>query len=431
MSVDCSEAQSEDYARHLDATDALADMRANYALPIDASGAALAYLSGHSLGLAPRAARALVEDELRDWEQLGVLGHEHAHRPWIGYAELLQPDLAMLAGAHAHEVVAMNSLTVNLHLLLASFYRPTAQRYRILVEAGAFPSDRHVVISQLRWHGHEAADALIELAPHAGEDLLRSEDVERSIAAAGDSLALVLWPGVQYRTGQAFDMSAITRAAHAAGALVCLDLAHAIGNLPLSLHDWQVDCAAWCSYKYLNAGPGALGGVFIHERQLQHRDVPRLEGWWGHDAGSRFAMSPEFAPGAGAAAWQLSNPPIFSSAPLLASLADFRRAGMSALRSKSIQLTAYLQQLLEARCGDSVQLVTPSAAAERGCQLSVRVRGGPRQARAVFDALLPHGVVGDWREPDIIRLAPVPLYNSYHDAWRAADALTAVLAVIR
>ena len=424
MSVDCSEA----HARHLDATDALADMRSNYALPLDASGAPLAYLSGHSLGLAPRAARARVEAELRDWEQLGVLGHEHAQRPWMGYAEQLQPDLAILAGARAHEVVAMNSLTVNLHLLLASFYRPTAQRHRILVEAGAFPSDRHVVTSQLRWHGHEAAGALIELAPRAGEDLLRSEDIERSVAAASDSLALVLWPGVQYRTGQAFDMAAVTRVAHAAGALVCLDLAHAIGNLPLSLHDWQVDCAAWCSYKYLNAGPGALGGAFIHERQLQRRDVPRLEGWWGHDAASRFAMAPDFVPGTGAAAWQLSNPPILSAAPLLASLADFRRAGLPALRAKSIQLTAYLWQLLEARCGERLQLVTSSSAAERGCQLSVRVRGGPRQARVVFDALLPLGVVGDWREPDIIRLTPVPMYNSYHDAWRGADALTAVLA---
>ena len=426
MSVDCSEA----HARHLDATDALADMRANYALPAGASGAALAYLSGHSLGLAPRTARTRVDEELRDWEQLGVLGHEHAHRPWIGYAEQLQPDLAMLTGARAHEVVAMNSLTVNLHLLLASFYRPTAQRQRILVEAGAFPSDRHVVTSQLRWHGHDPAQQLIEIAPRRGEDLLRMEDIQQHIAEAGNSLALVLWPGVQYRTGQAFDMPAITRAAHAAGALVCLDLAHAIGNLPLSLHDWQVDCAAWCSYKYLNAGPGALGGAFIHELGLQHRDVPRLEGWWGHDVTSRFAMSPDFVPGAGAAAWQLSNPPILSAAPLLASLADFRRAGMSALRAKSIQLTAYLQQLLEARCGDSLQLVTSSSAADRGCQLSVRVRGSPRRACAVFEALLPHGVVGDWREPDIIRLAPVPMYNSYHDAWRAADALTAVLAVI-
>jgi kynureninase len=419
MSVDTSEA----LALRQDAGDPLASVRSGYALPAGADGRLLAYMSGHSLGLAPRAARTLVNEELSDWEQQGVLGHEHARRPWIGYAEQLQADLALLAGAKAHEVVAMNSLTVNLHLLLASFYRPTARRIRILIEAGAFPSDRHVVSSQLRWHGHNVSNGLIELAPRPGEDLLRSEDIRRSIAEAGDTLALVLWPGVQYRTGQAFDMAAIAQSAHSAGAAVCLDLAHAIGNLPLALHDWNIDCATWSSYKYLNAGPGAIGGAFIHERQLRQCGLPRLEGWWGHDSATRFAMSPDFRPGAGAAAWQLSNPPIFSAAPLIAALADFRRHGMPALRAKSVLLSGYLQQLIAAQCGDTVQLVTSTLAAERGCQLSVRVRGGRARARAVFDALLPAGVVADWREPDIIRLAPVPLYNSFHDVWRAATAL--------
>ena len=419
MSVDTSEA----HALRQDTGDPLASARGGYALPAGADGRLLAYMSGHSLGLAPRTARSLVNEELSDWEQQGVLGHEHARRPWIGYAEQLQADLALLAGARSHEVVAMNSLTVNLHLLLASFYRPTAQRFRILIEAGAFPSDRHVVTSQLRWHGHDVSDSLIELAPRPDEDLLLGEDIRRSIAEAGDTLALVLWPGVQYRTGQAFDMASLAQHAHSVGATVCLDLAHAIGNLPLALHDWNIDCATWSSYKYLNAGPGAIGGAFIHERQLRQSELPRLEGWWGHDSATRFQMSPDFRPGTGAAAWQLSNPPIFSAAPLIAALADFRRTGMPALRAKSVLLTGYLQQLIAAFCGDTVQLVTSTLAAERGCQLSVRVHGGRARARAVFEALLPAGIVADWREPDIIRLAPVPLYNSFHDVWRAATAL--------
>jgi kynureninase len=427
MNVDTSEA----YALRQDAGDPLASARGGYAHPVGANGRLLAYMSGHSLGLAPRAARSLVNEELSDWEQQGVLGHEHARRPWIGYAEQLQTNLALLAGAKLHEVVAMNSLTVNLHLLLASFYRPTVQRFRILIEAGAFPSDRHVVTSQLRWHGHGASDGLIEVAARPSEDLLRSVDIQRAIAEAGDTLALVLWSGVQYRTGQAFDMASIAQSAHSVGATVCLDLAHAIGNLSLALHDWNIDCAAWCSYKYLNAGPGAIGGVFIHERQLRQNDVPRLEGWWGHDSGTRFEMSPDFRPGAGAAAWQLSNPPILSAAPLIAALADFRRVGMPALRAKSVLLTGYLQQLIAVVCRDTVQLVTSTLADERGCQLSVRVRGGHARARSVFDALLPAGVVADWREPDIIRLAPVPLYSSFHDVWRAATALGIAVSTTR
>jgi kynureninase len=414
---------AESYARALDSADPLAASRTAFALPRDANGEPLAYLCGQSLGLAPLAARTLVLEELQDWEQLGVLGHEQARRPWIAYAELLQRDLAMLAGAQVHEVVAMNSLTANLHLLLAGFYRPTQQRHRILIEAGAFSSDRHMVTSQLRWHGLDPACSLIELAPRGGEDLLRIEDIEACIAAEGDALALVLWPGVQYRTGQAFDMARLAAMTHAAGALLCLDLAHAIGNIPLALHDWNVDCAAWCSYKYLNGGPGAIAGAFIHQRHAGDTHLTRLEGWWGNERASRLQLRADFVASPGAEAWQLSNPPILATAPLLASLAQFRGAGIAALRAKSLRLTGYLEFLLQQRCGDSLQVVTSPLAAERGCQLSVRVRGTRTQARALFDTLLPRGVVADWREPGIIRLAPVPLYNSFHDVWRAVDAL--------
>jgi kynureninase len=420
-------AATEACAQALDAADPLAQYRARFALPLAPDGSVASYLCGHSLGAAPRAARALVAQELADWERLGVLGHEQATRGWIGYAELLQADLATLAGALPHEVVAMNSLSVNLHLLLASFYRPTARRHRILIEQGAFSSDRHVVTSQLHWHGRDAAASLIELAPRAGEELLRPSDIDAAIDGAGDSLALVLWPGVQFRSGQWFDLARITAMTHDVGATMVADLAHAIGNVPLALHAWSVDGGAWCSYKYLNAGPGAIGGLYIHEQQARNASLPRLEGWWGHAAATRFAMPPEFSPGPGAAAWQISNPPILSAAPLLASLAEFRAAGMPALRAKSLQLTAWLRFLLEALCGDGVTVVTGVADHEHGAQLSVRVHGDRNRARGVFDALLPHGLVADWREPDVIRLAPVPLYNSFHDVWRGARILQTCL----
>jgi kynureninase len=407
-----------------DADDAMNAWRHAFALPRNARGEPLAYLCGHSLGLAPLAARTLVDEEITDWEKLGVLGHERGRRPWVSYADRLQDDLALLAGARRDEVVAMSSLSVNLHLLLASFYRPTAQRRRILIEAGAFPSDRHVVVSQLQWHGFDPAQHLIEMAPRAGEDLLRAEDIDACIAQHADSLALVLWPGVQYRTGQWFDLPRLARATRAVGAALCLDLAHAIGNVPLALHDWDVDCAAWCSYKYLNGGPGAIGGLFVHQR---HGAQQRLSGWWGHDARTRFQMGPAFVPAAGAAGWQLSNPPILSTAPLLASLALFRAADPAALRTRSITLTGYLHALLVQLGGERLQIVTSPQAGERGCQLSVRVAGTPAHARAVFDGLLGRGVVADWREPDIIRLTPAPLYNNHVDVHRAATALVASL----
>ncbi len=416
---------SIEWARAQDAADPLRDLRSRFALPCGSDGRPLLYLCGHSLGVAPVAARAMVDAEIEDWERLAVLGHEQARHPWIGYAEQLQAPLAQLSGALPVEVVAMNSLSVNLHLLLASFYRPTPQRSAILIEAGAFSSDRHVVAAQIAWHGLDPARELIELAPRPGEQLLRGEDIEQCMLASGPKLALVLWPGVQYSTGQYFELPRIVHAAHTAGACVGLDLAHAIGNVPLSLHDDGVDFAAWCSYKYLNGGPGAIGGAFIHERHLRRTDLPRLAGWWGHEAATRFEMRPEFHAAAGAAGWAVSNPPVFSSAPLRASLPLFAQAGMAALRHKSLALTAYLESLMRRLAGEELAIVTPGEPERRGCQLSLRVQAGAQRGRQVFQSLAARGLIGDWREPDIIRLAPVPLYNSFEDVLRAAWQLTA------
>jgi kynureninase len=416
-----------DWARSQDAADALAGLRARFALPRAADGRPLLYFCGHSLGLAPTAARAMIEAEIADWERLGVLGHEHAPSAWIGYAERLQAPLAMLAGAQPHEVVAMNSLTVNLHLLLASFYRPSGDRRAILIEAGAFSSDRHAIASQIQWHGLDPGQELIELAPRPGEELIRIEDVEARIATEGARLALVLWPGVQYRTGQLFDLAHITRAAHAAHCMVGFDLAHSIGNVPLALHADDADFAVWCSYKYLNAGPGALGGAFVHERHGSGNALPRLAGWWGHEPGTRFQMRPEFVAASGAAAWALSNPPIFSAAPLRASLPLFAEAGMTALRRKSIALTAYLEALLTELAGEQLAIITPADPAQRGSQLSLRIARDADNGRQLFQTLSARGVLCDWREPDVIRIAPVPLYNSFEDVLRGAWQLCELL----
>jgi kynureninase len=429
-------ARQLEWARLQDAADPLAALRARFALPRGADGEPLRYLCGHSLGLAPLAARAAIEAEIGHWEQLAVLGHEHPASAWIGYAEQLQAPLAALAGALPQEVVAMNSLTVNLHLLLASFYRPAGVRTAILIEAGAFSSDRHAVESQLHWHGCDPATELIELAPAAGQDLLHIDAIEQRIAGLSGRLALVLWPGVQYRTGQRFDLARISRAAHAAGATAGFDLAHAIGNVPLALHDDDADFAVWCSYKYLNAGPGAIGGAFVHQRHLeggQLRDVqqPRLHGWWGHDAHTRFEMAPAFQAAVGAAAWALSNPPIFSAAALRASLPLFAEAGMAALRRKSLALGAYLESLLGELAPGRVAIVTPADPEQRGCQLSLRIGGGAGAGRALYQGLAARGVVCDWREPDIIRLAAVPLYNSFADVLHAVWTLCELLPARR
>jgi len=418
---------SRAWAQRQDARDPLRALRARFALPRGADGRELVYLCGHSLGPAPRAARAAVDAEIEDWQRHAVLGHEQARSPWIGYAEQLQPPLALLCGADTREVVAMNSLSINLHLLLASFYRPQGERRAVLVEAGTFSSDRHVVAAQIAWHGLDPARELIELAPRPGEHWLRAEDIERGIVEIGARLALVLWPGVQFRTGQAFDLASITRTAHRAGARIGFDLAHSIGNMPLSLHDDDADFAAWCSYKYLNGGPGAVGGAFVHARHFDDRALPRLAGWWGHEAATRFDMGPEFSAAPGAAGWAVSNPPVFSSAPLRVSLPLFAEAGMPALRRKSIALTGYLEGLLQRLAADSLEVVTPADPAQRGCQLSLRLKAGARHGRDVFDALARSGVVCDWRAPDVIRMAPAPLYNGFEDVFEAATRLSEIV----
>jgi kynureninase len=420
---------SRDFAQDCDAADILAPYRKQFELPANANGQPLTYLCGHSLGLAPRAALDYVSEELAEWAQLGVAGHHTATRPWIDYAQNLTKGLQHVTGALASEVVAMNSLTVNLHLMMASFYRPVGMRDKVLIEAGAFSSDRHAVLGQFSWHKLDPNGTLIELGPREGEEILRIEDIEAAIESCGNELALVLWPGVQYRTGQAFDCARIARAAHRVGAIAGFDMAHAIGNLPLALHEWDVDFAVWCSYKYLNAGPGAIGGAFVHERHFGNTPT-RLSGWWGHEPQTRFHMQPEFRPAPGAAGWAVSNPPIFSAAPLIASLEMFRSAGIGELRAKSIRLTAYAERLLRERAGNDIQIITPTATEERGCQLSLRVSGGPRRGRRIFDALGDHGMVCDWREPDIIRIAPVPLYNRFIDIFDLVEELAAALKEI-
>jgi kynureninase len=406
-------------AARMDAEDPLAKWRDQFHIPPHGDGTPCIYLCGNSLGLQPVTARAAVMQELEDWQKLGVEGHFHAHNPWLPYHEFLAGPLARIAGAQPGEVVAANSLTVNLHLLMVSFYRPTRERYKILIEKDAFPSDRYAVDSQIRFHGFDPADALIALGPRPGEKLLRDEDILDLIAREGDSIALIMMGGVNYYTGQLFDMAAIAAAGHAKGCTIGFDLAHAAGNVPLRLHDWNVDFACWCSYKYLNSGPGSIGGFFVHERFARDSGLPRFCGWWGNDQETRFKMGPEFNPIPGAEGWQLSNPPILSLAAVKASLEIFDAAGMAALREKSLKLTSYLEYLLTQWCAEKIAIMTPKEPARRGCQLSLIAPGG----RTAFEALMRAGVICDWREPDCIRIAPVPLYNSFSDVYRFARIL--------
>lgn len=415
-----------DQARRLDLQDPLAALRLRFALPEAPDGSPALYLCGHSLGLMPLAAPALVQQELEDWARLGVRGHHEARRDWIGYAERLRPSLARLAGAREDEVVAMNSLSVNLHLLMASFYRPAGARRCIVIESGAFPSDRHAVVSQIHWHGLAADDALIELAPAPGAEDCDESQLEELLATRGAEIALVLWPGVQYRSGRAFDLARIAAAARRAGAQCGFDLAHSIGNLPHALHDAGADFAAWCTYKYLNAGPGALAGAFVHARHSRS-ELPGLAGWWGHDPATRFRMGPEFVPAPGAAGWQVSNPPILSAAPLLASLALFDEAGIDALRRKSLGMTALLLDVLDRTFSGQVQVLTPREDARRGNQLSLRLTAGRDAGRRAFEALGRMGVIADWREPDVLRVGFAPLYNSHADVARFAQTLAGAL----
>jgi kynureninase len=400
--------------RELDAADPLRHFRDEFLIPPHAGGEQR-YFVGNSLGLQPRAARSYVLEVMDKWANEAVEGHFTGDTAWMEYHRLVREPLARLVGARPDEVVAMNTLTVNLHLMLASFYRPDAQRPVVLMEAGAFPSDRHAVESQIRLHGLDPAECLVEVEADEPDGTLSDEAVAQAIATHGPRLALVLWPGVQYRTGQAFDLARIAALAHAQGAKCGFDLAHAVGNLPLALHDADADFAVWCHYKYLNAGPGAVAGCFVHERHGS-AGLPRMAGWWGHEASTRFRMAPEFVPAVGAEGWQLSNPPVLAMAPLRASLEQFERAGgMTALRAKSEQLTGLLERLIHERLADTLQVVTPTEPRRRGCQLSLRVAGGRERGRALFEHLRDRGFLGDWREPDVIRISPVPLYNRYAD----------------
>ena len=412
-----------DWARAQDAADPLHAFRNEFLIPPHADGEQT-YLVGNSLGLQPRGVRQALLDELDDWARLGVEGHLHARHPWLPYHREVRDGLADVVGAEPVEVVAMNSLTANLHLLMASFYRPTTERHAILIERHAFPSDRDLAASQIRFHGYNPDEALIELDADEPHGTISLAAIERALAEHGQRIALVLLPGVQYLTGQAFDIAAITRLAHAQGCVAGFDCAHAAGNIDLALHDAGCDFAAWCSYKYLNSGPGAVAGAFVHARHA-HAKLPRFEGWWGRNEATRFEMRPEFDATTGAEGWQLSNPPILALAPLRVSLDLFQRAGMFRLREKSQHLTAYLAWLIESQCGDVLEIATPHEPCRRGAQLSIRVRAGRDAGKSLFDFLLARGVLGDWREPDVMRIAPAPLYNTFGDCLRYAEAVQA------
>lgn len=416
------------FAAACDEADPLKDYRARFAHPqLGPGGSQALYFTGNSLGLMPNSARDALDVELNDWGRLGVEGHFEGTHPWYSYHERLTAASARLVGARDVEVVCMNSLTTNLHLLFVSFYRPTVQRFKIISEAKMFPSDRYLLETQVRYHGFDPDEAIIEVGPRDGTRVIEEADIIAAIEAHRDELALVFFGGVQYFTGQFFDIAAVAQAARAADVPIGVDLAHAVGNVPLSLHDWDVDFAAWCTYKYLNGSPGNVGGAFVHERHAT-ADLPRFGGWWGHDKDSRFLMEPGFSPIPGAEGWQLSNAPVMGMAVLAASLEIFDEVGMSALRDKSLKLTGYLEfvfrDVLDRAGSVSLQLVTPPDPERRGCQLSVRLVGGDK---ALFDALTRRGVISDFREPDVIRLAPVPLYNSFEDVWQFGQVLEAVL----
>jgi kynureninase len=407
------------FARSLDKKDPLKSFRKEFHLPkID--GKTSIYLTGNSLGLQPKNAKKFIEEELSDWATLGVDGHVKAKRPWVHYQQFSKKVLSQLVGAKPSEVVAMNQLTVNLHLLLISFYRPNKQRFKIITEAGAFSSDQYAFESQIKFHGLDPASTLIEIKPRQGDAILRTEDILTTIQDHKHELALVIFGGVQYYTGQFFDIKKITKTGHDFGAVVGFDLAHAIGNVPLSLHDDDVDFAVWCNYKYLNSGPGAIAGAYVNERFENDTNIPRLAGWWGHDETERFQMKKGFRPMPGVDGWQLSNHPIISGAAYLASLEIFQKAGMKALRKKSLLLTGYLEFILKQLDPEEkyFQILTPSNPAARGCQLSIFMKKG---GKSVFHKLTKAGIVADWREPEVIRVAPVPLYNTFEEVYRCGE----------
>jgi kynureninase len=415
---------SLEFAKQLDSQDILHSYRSKFHIP-QHEGHDMVYFTGNSLGLQPKTTKEYLQQELNDWATYGVEGHFLAKNPWLSYHEILTDKTAKIVGALPSEVVIMNQLTVNLHLLMVSFYRPTKQRYKILCEAKAFPSDQYALQSQVKFHGYAIDDALIEIAPREGEYEVRHEDIYKAIEDNKDSLALIMIGGVNYFSGQVFDMKAIVEAGHKAGAVVGFDLAHGAGNLKLHLHDWNVDFAAWCSYKYLNGGPGCVAGAFVHEQHHKNTDMPMFAGWWGHDKATRFKMDREFVPIQSVERWQLSNAPILSMAAYKASLDIFDEVGMDKLNEKSKVLTEYLEFIvgeINKQKNNCLEIITPKQ--NRGCQISIVAHG---QGKALYNKLIENGVIPDWREPNVIRCAPVPLYNSFEDIFRFGEILLKLL----
>ena len=416
-----------EFARAQDEADPLKAYRDKFHFP-NLDTPEMAYFSGHSLGLQPKAVKAAVELELDDWARWGVEGHFHSTHPWYSYHEILTPPMAKIVGAKDSEIVCMNSLTTNIHLLFVSFYRPTKQRYKIISEAKMFPSDRYLLETQVQFHGFDPDDAIIEIAPREGEWTLREEDILKAIEDNADQLAMVFLGGVNYFTGQLFNMLNLTKAAHAVGAIAGFDLAHAAGNVPLDLHDWGVDFAAWCSYKYLNAGPGNVGAIFVHERHGTDFELPRFGGWWGHDKATRFQMKNGFQPMPGAEGWQLSNVPILGMSAMKASIDIFDEVGMKALREKSEKLTGYLEYTVDSLASEfpdaQISIITPREPEQRGSQISIDIAG---RERSLFDDMIAEGVIADFREPCVIRVAPMPLYNSFEDVFTFGKVMRKLL----
>lgn len=403
----------------MDAQDPLKEYRNKFNLP-KVDGNEVRYFCGNSLGLKPKSANKYVTQELDDWAEFAVEGHFEAKNPWVSYQDIFPEQLSKLVGAKPKEVTVMNGLTVNLHLLMVSFYRPTEKRYKIICEAKAFPSDQYALESQVKFHGLKPEDAIVEVAPREGEDLIREEDILNAIKENGDTVALVMFGGVNYYTGQVFDMKTITEVGHSVGAQVGFDLAHGIGNIPVHLHEWNVDFACWCTYKYLNSGPGNVAGMFVHERHCSNPELPRFAGWWGNEPETRFKMESGFILAEGARGWQISNVPIFGMAIHKAALDIHAEVGMEKLREKSIKLTGYLEFILDDLNSTDIRIITPRNPEQRGCQLSLYVE---KEAKQLHQTLLDKGVITDYREPNVIRLAPVPLYNSFEDVWVFADIL--------
>ena len=421
---------SVDFAEAMDQKDPLKSYRRQFHIPKH-NGNDCLYFTGNSLGLQPKTVKQFIDQELSNWQELAVEGHfKSKTRPWFHYHKHSKEVLARLVGAKPMEVVSMNNLTSNLHFMMVSFYRPVKSRYKILMEEGAFPSDQYAVESQIKYHGYDPEKALVELHPREGEDILRTEDIIEAIKAESDSLAMVLLPGVQYFTGQWFDIRQITKAGHQAGAYVGYDLAHAIGNVPLQLHNYNVDFAVWCSYKYLNSGPGGVSGIFVHEKHGHNSGIPRFAGWWGHNEDERFKMQKGFKPMQGADGWQLSNVNVLGSAAHLASLEIFGEVGIEALREKSLLLTGFAEFLLQSISAEKLRILTPEKENERGCQLSLLIM---KNGKEVFNQLTEQGVIGDWREPNlaehggVIRIAPVPLYNTFNDIYKFYQILKETL----